>query len=429
MELNGFASAFLFINVIMVLVLPRRWAPLPLLVGACYMTLAQGVLLGPFHFSIIRILLLSGLVRVIVRHESLRDGMNQLDWAMVAWAIWALISSVFHQDPGAAFIFRLGLVYDVCGIYFLIRIFCQSFSDLRNLSYILAILLIPLAFEMLNEKITLHNLFSYLGGVPERPAIRNGTIRSQGPFAHAILAGTVGAVCLPIFVGSWKRQPKMAVIGLTACLAMIFLCGSSGPIMSAFAGIAALSMWRFRNKLLFFRWIAVIFYCCLDLVMREPAYYILARIDLTGGSTGWHRAALIESAIKYFNEWWLGGTDYTRHWMPTGVSWSEVHTDITNYYIKMGIIGGLPLLILLILIFLTGFSFVGQIIRQANDLSYFERFMVWALGATLFAHATTCISVSYFDQSFIFLYLNLATIASIRSVAITSGQENRISNP
>jgi hypothetical protein len=148
--------------------------------------------------------------------------------------------------------------------------------------------------------------------------------------------------------------------------------------------------------------------------MNDPAYYILARIDLAGGSTGWHRARLIQSALEFLPEWWLAGTDYTRHWMPTGVSWSVDHTDITNHYLKMGVLGGLPLMLLFIAVLAKGFSFVGQTPRQMPELSQQSRFMLWALGASLFAHAATIISVSYFDQSFMFLYVTLAAISSAR---------------
>jgi len=156
---------------------------------------------------------------------------------------------------------------------------------------------------------------------------------------------------------------------------------------------------------------AVVGYILLDLVMKAPAYYIIARIDITGGSTGWHRAKLIDSAIEHLHEWWLFGTDYTRHWMPTGVSWSPDHTDITNHYIHMGVLGGLPLMGLFILQLWRGFKYVSNVAlgHPSKDV----RFLAWALGSALFAHSVTCVGVSYFGQSFLFLYLNLAMIGSI----------------
>jgi hypothetical protein len=384
------------------------------------MTLGQGIEVGPFHFPIIRLLIAAGLVRVIIQGERPLGGMNGLDWLMLAWAAWALVSSIFHKDPTAALVFRLGLVFNTCGVYFLLRIFCQSMEDIKALCTITAVLLVPVAVEMFFEKATAHNVFSMFGGVSEFPEIREGRIRAQGPFTHAILAGTVGAVCLPLMVGLWQEHRKLAIIGIVACLLMIFTCASSGPIMTAIAAIGALFMWRYRDQMRVVRWVAVLGYIALDIVMKAPVYYLIGRIDLAGGSTGYHRAALIESSLKHLNEWWLGGTDYTRHWMATGVSWSPDHTDITNQYLQLGVVGGLPLMLLFIAILAKGFSFVGQTLGQPSNLPDESHFMLWAFGSALFAHAVTCISVSYFDQSFLFIYLTLAAIGSAYSGIITA---------
>lgn len=418
MSLNIISILFLVVNAGLLFWLPRRWAPMPLLIGACYMTLGQGIEVGPFHFPIIRILIAAGLGRVIIRGERLTDEMNGLDWLMLFWSAWALVSSFFHNDPASAFVSRLGLIFNTCGVYFLLRIFCQSIEDIKILVLITAVLLMPVAVEMLFEKATDHNVFSVFGGVSELSEIRDGRIRAQGPFAHSILAGTVGAVCLPLMVCLWQEHRKLAFAGIVACSSMIFASGSSGPIISAIAAIGALFMWHYRHQMRVFQWVAVLGYIALDIVMKAPAYYLIARIDLVGGSTGWHRAALIESAFNHLKEWWLAGTDYTLHWMPTGVAWSPDHTDITNHYLLFGVLGGLPLMFLFIAILAKGFSFVGQTLRQSSDLTAESQFILWALGAALFVHAVTCISVSYFDQSFVFLYLTLACIGSAYSNSI-----------
>ena len=339
---------------------------------------------------------------------------------MLVWAMVGVFSSLFHKDPTGALIYRLGLVYDACGIYFLFRIYWQSIDDLVDLCRVTALILVPVAAEMLYEKLTAHNVFSLLGGVSSIPCIRDGKIRANGPFAHAILAGTIGAVCLPLMIGLWEKHRNNAVIGIVACLAIIIASTSSGPIMSALFAITALYMWRYRDRMRPVRWLAVFAYIGLDVIMKDPAYFILARIDLTGSSTGWYRARLMQSAIEHLSEWWLAGTDYTRHWMPTVVSWSPDHTDITNHYLQMGVWGGLPLMLLFIAIMVQGFTFVGQTLGQMPELPPQPRFMIWTLGASLFAHATTFISVSYFDQSFVFLYLTLAAIGSARSMTVTA---------
>lgn len=418
--MNNIAIAFVVINAIALVILPRRWAPLPLLVGACYMTLESQIDIGPFHFSVIRILVGVGVIRIVIRGERLADGMDSLDWLMVAWAMWALLSSLFHQDVSGVFVNRLGLVYNGCGIYFLLRVFCRSLNDVVNLCWITAVLLVPLSILMLSEQATGRNVFSALGGVAELSEVRNGRIRAQGPFAHSILAGTVGAVCMPLMIGLWRKHRNAAIAGIAACLAMVFSAASSGPIMSALFGIGALLMWHWRYQMRSFRWFVLIGYIGLDLIMNAPAYYLIARIDLTGSSTGWHRAALIETALTHISEWWLAGTDFTRHWMEYGVGWSDSHIDITNYYLNMGVWGGLPLMFLFVAILVKGFSSVGQSLRQATDVSPESRFMIWALGASLFSHAATFISVSYFDQSIVFLYLTLAAVCSLRYCTVPS---------
>ena len=171
-------------------------------------------------------------------------------------------------------------------------------------------------------------------------------------------------------------------------------------------------MWRWRSRMRLLRWLAVLGYIGLDLVMKAPAYYLIARVDLTGASTGWHRAALIEAAIEHLSEWWFVGTDFTRHWLPYGVGWSENHVDFTNHYLQMGVWGGMPLMLLFIAMMVKGFSLVGQGIAKAAAMPPASRFMIWALGASLFSHATASFTISYFDQSFLFVYLTFAAISA-----------------
>lgn len=386
------------------------------------MTMGVGIELGPFHFMSIRLLVVVGVLRVIIRGERLTGGMNGLDWLMIVWAAWALMSSVFHDNTSGVLVNRLGLVFNACGIYFLLRVFCQSLRDVVTLCRLTAILLVPLAIGLLVEMVTAYNAFSVFGAVSEAPEIRQGRVRAQGPFAHSILTGTVGAVCLPLMVCLWQRYRKTAVAGMIACIAIVFASASSGPIMTAFAAIGGLLMWTWRNHMRLFRWLAVFGYVGLDVIMNAPAYYIISHIDLTGSSTSWHRAALIEAALAHLSEWWLAGTDFTRHWMPYGVVWNENHIDITNYYLRMGVDGGLPLMLLFIAKLAIGFHFVGRALKQLPDASFQPRFMIWSLGISLFAHSTAFISVSYFDQSVVFIYLILAAISSVWSgmVMVTS---------
>lgn len=414
--MNTIAVWFLLASALALLSVPRKWAALPLLVGACYMTLGQGVELGPFRFTVIRILIFLGVLRTIFRREFPAGGLTRMDWLMLCWGAWALLSSAFHEKPGEILVNRLGLAYTVCGIFFLIRCFCQSEEDIVRIIRWTALILVPVASEMIFEQLTHRNLFSVFGGVEESPSIRDGRLRSQGPFFHAILAGTVGAVCAPLMIGIWRKHSIAAKAGLAACLVMVVTSASSGPIMSLLVSVFALVIFRWRHLTRQMRIAAIVGYILLEISMKAPAYYLVARVDLVGGSTGWHRAALIEASIKHFDEWWFSGTDYTRHWMPSGVSWSGDHTDITNYYLGLGVKGGLPLMLLFLLILWTGFRNVGNSLRWHAGSPVEHQFFIWSVGASLFAHAATAISIAYFDQSVVFIYLTLALTASLLAV-------------
>ncbi|MDE2402259.1 MAG: O-antigen ligase family protein [Burkholderiales bacterium] len=411
--MSKLAIALLVIASIALLAAPRRWAALPLLVGGCYLPSGLGMELGPFNMYPLRWLLACALIRITLRGERARNRMHGLDWMMWLWAAAALMSSFFYADVGATLINRLGLVYTACATYFVFRALCQSEEDVVTLCRITAYVLTPIALAMLYERLTGHNLFSAFGGINEVSEVRAGTIRAQGPFAHSILAGSVGAVSLPLMAVLWKPYRMASILGIAACLTMVYSTASSGPIMSTGFAILALLMWPWRRHMRLMRWTALLGYIALNRVMNAPAYYLLARIDLTGSSTSWHRAALIDAAIDHISEWWLAGTSHTRGWMPYGVPWSANHADITNYYLRMGVDGGLPLMLLFIAVLAKGFSCVGRALRQQqSDTPSRVPFVAWALGSSLFAHAATFLAVSYFDQSVVFLYVTLAAMGS-----------------
>src|SRR3954471_15162124 len=97
---------FFVVASIALLVLPRKWAPVPLLVSCCYMTLGQGIVLGPFSLPVYRMVLTVGIVRVFVRNERLEGRINAIDLMVVAWAAWVFFASFFHEwEPGSGPVF------------------------------------------------------------------------------------------------------------------------------------------------------------------------------------------------------------------------------------------------------------------------------------------------------------------------------------
>lgn len=429
--MNILAASILFGSVSAVLLLPRRAAMVALIVGGCCLPVAMSLELGPFNFYPLRLLLAAALLRIVLWADSPPGGMNGLDWAMVAWVLVALSSCLFYDEIADTLTNRLGLVFTAAGSYLAFRMFCHSHDDRIYLCRVMALLMLPLALAMSYERLTGHNLFFALGGLADVPEIRNGAVRAKGPFAHSILAGSAGAMSLPLIWVLWRTNRDLTIAATVAAFAMILASGSTGPILSALCAVVALAVWHVRDHLRALRWAALSAYISLDLVMQAPAYYLMARIDLTGSSTSWHRAALIEAAIDHLPQWWLAGTDYTRHWIAYGVPWSANHIDVTNHYLRLGVDGGLPLMLLFIVVLAIAFSYVGRAVRHvpanatknnaignavANiSTTTSSDLVIWALGASLFGHVVNFLSVSYFDQSVIFLYATLAAIASTNS--------------
>ena len=92
---------------------------------------------------------------------------------------------------------------------------------------------------MILEHVTGRNVFSIFGGVPEFALIRDGKIRAQAVFAHPIVAGTVGANLLALFIGLWWQRGKskmLAGAGVVSALVMTIASSSATPV--AACGVA-----------------------------------------------------------------------------------------------------------------------------------------------------------------------------------------------
>jgi hypothetical protein len=413
--LNLIVILFIILTALLLFGLPRKWAAVPLVVGATYMSMDSSFDVAGLHLTGSRILLLFGILRVMSKGERITGRLNKLDRVLTAWGVWTVCSSCFHDDIVGALVFRFGMVLNVLGFYFLIRVFVEDLETFLRVCKIILIALLPIAIEMIYEAKTGRNLFSVFGGVSDFSDIRGGKVRAQGPFDHSILAGTVGAVCLPLALLLWKSNRQLALLGLVATLCMVVASRSSGPAMTLIFVCIGLGLWRFRRYMRLIRWSAVLGVLVLAMVMNAPIYYILDRIDITGHSTGWHRAALIHGAITHLDDWWLGGTDYTRDWTPEA-GYDKNDTDITNHYIRMAVWGGLPMMALFIWSLVIAFRMVSKALRDNRSAPFQVQFLFWTLGCILFAHVTAMVSISYFDQTVFFLYFVLAAISTLQAV-------------
>lgn len=407
LSLNGIGLGFTLLNCLLILLLPRRYALVPVIILTCYMTMGQRLMVADANFTMIRVLTFAGWVRILIRGEMRRLKLNAIDWALMAWMLSNIVMHTLLWQTGQEFVNRLGHAYDAIGLYFLFRFLIRNLNEVARTVRMLAVLIVPLAGFMLAEKLTGKNAFGIFGGVMEFTRIRDGALRCQGPFAHPILAGTFGATLIPLFIGVWygKRNKVLAVAAIVACLVITFTTASSGPVLAACAGIAASLTWYKRRWMRKIRWAAAFGLIGLQLVMKAPVWFLMARVDIFGGSTGYHRAWLFDTAVQHFSEWWLFGIKNSGVWDP-------MLTDVTNQYLLQGFEGGLLTLVLFLAIIVLCFRGVGIAVRLSAGIEPLNsRLVIWSLGASLFAHALGFLSISYFDQNEVTWYMLLAMIS------------------
>jgi len=388
---------------------PRRLFVIPVVVIAMFVTSAQRIAIGPLDFTLMRLLLVGGIVRAVLRKDAQGMKWNSMDSFLIAYAIVGAITYIALWQNSAAVVHQLGRLYNILLVYFLIRLYVVTEEQIVVLLRALAWICVLSAVFMMIEQVFHYNLFSVFGGVRPNVWIREGRLRAQGSFSHAIMAGTFGAAFVPLFWGLWSMggvaNRRHAAWGAAGAVTMTMASASSGPVLTLMASTFAIAMWRYRRYTVLMKRLAVAMIVALHLVMQAPVWHLIARIDIVGGSTGYHRYRLIDAAINRFSEWALVGVRGTRHW-----GW--LMHDVTNQFIAVAVDGGLFSLILFILLIRAGFKIVATC--KAFSISHEAQARLWwAWGATLFAHCVSFIGVSYFGQMTHLWYLTLAIIASL----------------
>src|SRR5262249_16886191 len=152
-----------------------------------------------------------------------------------------------------------------------------------------------------------------------------------------------------------------------------------------------LCLWPLRRSMYLIRWAFVLTIGGLAAVMKVNVWWLMARVDFTGGSTGWDRAYLVDQFFKHFSDWWLIGTK-------DNASWGQSTWDQCNQFVAEGENGGLLVLVIFILILYRSYSRIG-VARKLVDGIRGKEWLLWTLGATIVAHITAFMGVSYFDQT------------------------------
>jgi hypothetical protein len=392
-------AAAMVLAVILILVLPRKKAIVPFLLCAFLIPLGQTLVLGGLHLFVLRIVLLFACTRMIFTkfssHASIfGGGFGYLDKAFSLWAVFRAVAflMLFSLQSGAV-VNQASFLLDVFGAFFFLRFLIHDDDDILRVVKVFAIIAAIVGVCMLNEKLRNQNVFGYLGGFRLTPEIRDGAIRAQGPFSHPILAGSFGATLLPLFFWLWQsgKSKLFAILGVIGSTCIVLTCASSTPLMAYMAGIVGVCFWPMRKNMRMFRWGLLSALVALHLVMKAPVWFLIARVDLTGASSGYHRAMLVDTFIRHFGEWWLVGTN-------GNVNWGYEMWDLSNQFVAEGVTGGLATFICFIALISMSFGRIGTA-RKSVEGDRNQEWFLWFLGAALLAHIVAFFGISYFDHT------------------------------
>jgi hypothetical protein len=429
--LNPAVLILVLIAGVLICVWPRKKAIVAFLSASILIPMDQVLLVGSAHFPMLRVLILFGVVRIAIEKSRSKrplfsGGMNKIDVALILLTLFTALNGILlFQESGAA-IYQLGYLYTVFGVYFLLRFLIRDEADIVRTIQTLACIAAIVAVIMTYERISGHNPYALLGGANAAGyanlMARSDKFRAIGCFSHPILAGTFGAVLMPLFVGLWwkgKKYRRIAGMGVIASTVMTVACNSSTPVLSYAAGVFALCLWPARRWMRTVRWVVLLTVVSLHLVMKAPVWHLIARIDISGGSSSWHRFMLVDQCIRHFGDWWLVGVKDTSAW-----GWDM--WDTANQYVGTCENSGLIPFLLLVAVLVYGFKYLGRARRAVEkDKNRKMELFIWALGAALFANLVAFFGISYFDQTIVAWYGLLALISA--TVAHSRKKETALS--
>jgi hypothetical protein len=419
-------AIFVAAAILLLFLLPKKYTVAPFLFASLFIPYGQLIVIGGLHFNVYRTMLPFAWLRVLMGRSDDSEHtfkLNGIDKAVILWAITDAVCATLLWGNWAAVVNRFGFLYNSLGIYFLLRCLIRGRVDVERVIRILAVACVLFAGFMVLEQVTGRNVFSVFGGVPEITVIREGKLRSQAVFAHAIVAGTVGANLLPLFIGLWWQGAKskmLATAGIVSALVMTITASSATPIGACIVAIGALCMWRVRHRMKTFRWGLAVCLVGLNMVMKAPVWALIERISIVGGNSGYHRYELVNQAILHFGEWFLLGTKNPS-------SWGFEMGDVSNAYVAAAVEGGFFTLLFFLAIFWQSFRQIG-LARQAAEEQKDKKLelQIWSFGAALMATVVAYFGITYFDQSALIWWALLAMICAITSTALERVQETSV---
>jgi hypothetical protein len=405
--LHPLVAVWLLIAIVLMLTRPREEALVVFLVSCFTIPVGQVVVLGGLHFTVLRILILAGLARrasVGSLRGKFPGGFNPVDQVVVLWTVSALVILSLQWMNRQSLIHNLGDFLDAIGGYLVVRFLIPDGEAVRRTFKVLAWVCLIQGACMTNEQLAHRNIFGYLGGMSLTVTVRDGKIRSEGVMG-CLYAGVFAGVIIPMLLWLWTQGKSRiaAIAGLVGATAMVITSNSSTSWMAIAGSVVGLAFWPLRKHMRVVCWVFALILLMLHLVMNGPVWSLIARIDLTGSSSSYHRYYLLDNCIRHFSDWWLLGYRYYDKW-----GWSM--WDLCNQFVVVALLGGLLSLVFYIAIFSRSFRAIGKARKVVNG-NRGQEWLLWCLGVDLFANVVAHFGINYMAQMMMSLFPLLACIS------------------
>jgi len=405
--LHPLVAVGMLIAIALILSQPRQKAITPFLFAFFTIPVGQVIVLGGVHFTVHQILILTVLARMADFRGSALEGkfpggFNAVDRVMVLWTLMELIVCSLQWMEMPALIRNLGDSVGSLGGYLAARFLIPGHETVRRAIKVLAVICVIQGAFMVGEQFTRQNVFSSFGA--NSPAIREGRVRSEGAI-DTLHGGALAGVVIPLFLWLWtERKSRLAACaGLAGATAMVFASHASTSWLAYGASLVGLGFWPLRKAMRLMRLGLVAILVGLHLVMNGPVWSLIEKIDLTGGSSSYHRYMLVDNCIRHFGDWWLIGYKYYG-------DWGFDMWDLCNQFVVAALTGGLICLVLFIAIYSRSFGAIGTARKYVNG-NRRQEWLLWCLGSVLFAMAVASFGINYMVHLMMWFCLLLACIS------------------
>ena len=118
---------------VLILVLPRQKALLPVVLISCFLPISEKLVIGGLNFSMLRLVVAFGWIRLLLHGEFRQIRWLKLDRVFLLWAAVRVLAFTLLWQNTAALVNGLGYAFDEIGMYILFRALVRDTDDFKRI--------------------------------------------------------------------------------------------------------------------------------------------------------------------------------------------------------------------------------------------------------------------------------------------------------